>query len=296
MRCVAPSPSAGIDWARSSQTSNSVARKSSRDLPASGLADDRARPRRAVRQQDHRIVRTHVPIDTDAVERFVHCIDQRRLRVLHPERGIGHDERQHRGHVGPDHRGTFGNARDARRHAADRYFAAAHLRHRVGRHTCRGPRSRATARRRPAAGRRFECRPRIFSIGIIEPITPVDITSACSAVTPHASAAQAAICRASRVALVARAGVGDARVDHHDADRIARCPLAIELHRGGTHEILRVHARRHGRPIGHHQRQIKLLVVALHAGINTGGSKTYVEGGDSCDRIEWSFEIGRFPR
>ena len=81
-------------------------------------------------------------------------------------------------------------------------------------------------------------------------MTPVDMTSTCVGVDADTlRPPQAAICRGVAVALVAGAGVGVAGVDHHDADRFARRPLAAELHRRGEHEILREHARRR-RPAG----------------------------------------------
>ena len=77
IRCVAPSPSAGIDWARSSQTSSSVARNSASVLPAEHRAAGRA-----VGQQQHRVVGAHVAVDADAIERFVDRVGKRGLGVL----------------------------------------------------------------------------------------------------------------------------------------------------------------------------------------------------------------------
>ncbi len=87
MRCVAPSPSAGIDWARSSQTSNSVVRKSSSAFARERGGDDSpCLFGGTVRQQKHRIVRAHVAIDADAMKRFFHRIDECRLGILFSQR------------------------------------------------------------------------------------------------------------------------------------------------------------------------------------------------------------------
>ena len=115
---------------------------------------------------------------------------------------------------------------------------------------------------------------RIFSIGSIAPMTPVDITSASSARAPQASAAQAAICAASRSpwspvqALATPELIATQRIESLGVRSRSSFTGAAQ------HQILRVHARGHGRPIGNDERQIELVRIALDAGINAGGSKT----------------------
>ena len=131
----------------------------------------------------------------------------------------------------------------------------------------------------------------IFSIGSIEPMTPVDMTSACSGLAPIASAAQAAICRASASpwspvqALATPELIATTRIESLGV------PLAVDLHRRGAHQILGVHAGRHGGPIGDDERQIELRVVSLNAGVDAGGSETLGEA-ETHDGGGWMLEVG----
>ena len=70
------------------------------------------------------------------------------------------------------------------------------------------------------------------------PMTPVDMTSACSGLHADRLGRPGGHLPGVGVALVAGAGVGDAGVDGHDANRVARRSLAVELHRRGAHQIL----------------------------------------------------------
>ena len=115
---------------------------------------------------------------------------------------------------------------------------------------------------------------RILSSGRISPMTPVDITSASSARAPQASAAQRAICAASRSPWSPVQALATPELIATPRMRSLGVRLAIERHRRREHQILRVHAGAHGRPIGHHQRQIELLRIALDAGVDAAGSKT----------------------
>ena len=105
-------------------------------------------------------------------------------------------------------------------------------------------------------------------------MTPVDMTSACSGFRTASLGGPGRHLPRIGVALVARAGVGHARVDRHDSDRITWRPLAVDFHRGRAHQVFGVHARRHGRPIGDNKRQIELRIAAFHTGVNAGSSVT----------------------
>ena len=132
-----------------------------------------------------------------------------------PQRGVGHHQREHRGHVGADHRGPLGHAGDARRHAADRAPPGRGAWAPCRSSSCRGRRFRATAHRRRAAAAAAWMPARIFSIGSIAPMTPVDITSACSGLRAAGLGRPGRHLPRVGVALVAGAGVGLARVDRH---------------------------------------------------------------------------------
>ena len=73
MNLVAPSPSRTICWARSVQSEVKAEAKAEvrSELPASQLQAGRA-----VRQQEHRVVRGHVAVDADAVEADVDRLAQ----------------------------------------------------------------------------------------------------------------------------------------------------------------------------------------------------------------------------
>ena len=109
----------------------------------------------------------------------------------------------------------------------------------------------------------------ILSIGKNCPMTPVESTSASSSFAPHAAAAMRAISTASRrprspvQALATPEQITTQRIA---AGRAA----AVELHRCGTDQILRVNARRGGRHVGHHQRQVRLLRIPLDAAMHAG--------------------------
>ena len=80
-------------------------------------------------------------------------------------------------------------------------------------------------------------------------MTPVDMTSACSGRADGLSCPRGHLSGVG-IALVARAGVGHARVNRHDANRIARRALPINLYRCGTDQIFCVHAGGNRGPIG----------------------------------------------
>ncbi len=100
------------------------------------------------------------------------------------------------------------------------------------------------------------------------------MTSACSGFAPQASAAQAAICRASASpwspvqAFATPELIATTRIESLGVRSRSIFTGAAQ------HQILGINACRHGRPIGDDERQIELRVVALDAGVNAGGSET----------------------
>ena len=186
------------------------------------LAREHRAAGRAVGQQQHRVVGAHVAVDADAIERFVDRVGERGLGVGLGERRVGHDQREHRRHVRADHRGALGDAGDRDRLAADLDDAAANLGHGVGRHHAAGGPFERGFVGAEFGGQLAAMPARIFSSGSISPMTPVDITSASSARAPHDLGRPGGHLRGVAVALLAGAGVGDAGVDRHAADAIAR--------------------------------------------------------------------------
>ena len=103
----------------------------------------------AVRQRDHRIVRAHVAIDGDAVERLLDRGRERLLQFGLSNHGIGRDEAEHRRHVGIDHAGALGDAADAHGLPVDARFDGDFLGESIARHDGLGgaPAARAGKRR-----------------------------------------------------------------------------------------------------------------------------------------------------
>ncbi len=242
------------------------------------LAPEHRPARRAVGQQQHRVVRAHVPVDADAVERIVHRVEQRRLGVFLVQRRVGKHQCQHRRHVRPDHRRALGDAGDRDRLLADLDHPTANLRDGVGGHHAAGrPLERAFVG--AELGRELrQARANLLQRQLL----------ADDARRHHQGLVglyAAGFGRVSRhlsrvpVALFAGAGIGHAGIDRHAADAVARCAGPVEIHRRRADQILRVHAHAHGRPIGDHQRQIELVRNAFDARINAAGSKSLGEGG-----------------
>ena len=232
--------------------------------PASGCAAGRS-----VGQQQHRVVGAHVAVDADAIETVARGRGERSLGRGRREGGVGHDQRQHGGHVRAHHRRAFGHAGDLNFAAVDRHGPAGQFVDRVGGQHAAGGRKQTgfvaaqfhggrgdalldlVHRQKGAdhAGRKHQ---RLIGLGAA------------------GGGRQAGHFLGVAQAALAGAGVGHARANHHGADPIARRAAAIERHRGGADQVLRVNARRRSRRLRHDQRQILLLRIALDAAMNAG--------------------------
>ena len=110
--------------------------------------------------------------------------------------------------------------------------------------TCRGRRRPAHASLRPSftAAAAMPCS--ILSIGRNSPITPVESTSAWSASAPQAAAARRAISSASRRPRSPVQALALPELIDHRADAIAGRAAAVERHRRGEDQVLRIDAGR----------------------------------------------------
>ena len=103
---VTPSPSATIF--RGEVGAHLVQRGAERPVACRRAPD----PARAVREQQHRVVRRALAVDGDRVERLVDGRPEELDRLARLERVVGRHESEHRREVGMDHSRTL-------RHAAD---------------------------------------------------------------------------------------------------------------------------------------------------------------------------------
>ena len=76
------------------------------------VAGERRAFRLAVGQDEQRVVGAGVALDADAVEAAVAGGAQDGVKIVGRDRGVGHQEAEHRRHVRPDHRGPLGESRD----------------------------------------------------------------------------------------------------------------------------------------------------------------------------------------
>ena len=92
---------------------------------------------------------------------------------------------------------------------------------------------------------------------------PVERTRAWSSSAPQAAAASRAISSASSSPRSPVQALALPELTTTARIRSLGVRLAVERHRRGEDEVLRVDARRHGRRLGHDQRQVVLVRIAL---------------------------------
>ena len=141
--------------------------------------------------------------------------------------------------------------------------AAGQFVNRVGGHHAAGggDQRRFVAAQLPGEGRKPGA---IFSIGKNSPMMPVDNHQRLLGLGPASRGREPGHFVGVVQSALAGAGVGIARVDRDGAKSAARRARAIERHRRGEDEVLRVNAGGHGGQIGNDQRQILARRVPLH--------------------------------
>ena len=226
----------------------------------------------ARRQQHEAVVRRRIAVDRDAVERQVGGFTHQGLQQRRRDVGIGGDETQHRGHVGPDHPRTLADPRDGDRLPIDLHLARSCLGHGIGRHDGLG-------RDAPVAFLQVSQRRRQSGFDAIggqrlhdhagrerQHLLRCDLQLARQGHAGRERADQPVFAGA-RVRI---AGVDDQRTRAH-----ARCEvLARQLHRRGAEAVLREHTRHGAALLQRDDREIASVGLAyaghgdaqLHAG------------------------------
>ena len=171
-------------------------------------------------------------------------VAQRAIEHAGRDRGVGDDERKHRGHVGMNHsRRPWRSRRRARSFPPMRQVAAALFRARVrGHDRARQAVEGASAKIRAysaSSGAAFRMR----STGSGTPITPVEQTTTCCARQPSSSATRSAVAREATMPPGPDRAIGVAGIDDDGAHRVRRRAhvLARKNDRRRLHEILREH-------------------------------------------------------